>query len=271
VSDELDAASRIIRAELDDNSEILRAAVAYTARDGIWYVTEMAETAQEDIYLASIPDADDLIYFVQAVDHAGNVTVADYKAYYNGPGSNLPVEADFEGVPLVGAAPLTVTFSNQSYGSYKTCLWIFGDGESSTECDSLSHVYAEIGSYTVTLTVSGNGGVDTVTEANYITVVEAAIASFTAEPLSGTAPLTVNFTNLSAGAYESCLWEFGDGESSTDCSNPNHVYTYPGSFSVTLTISGSGGTNILRRTAYITVAGPVDHGSKIYLPIIMRP
>ena len=41
------------------------------------------------------------------------------------------------------------------------------------------------------------------------------VADFTATPTSGLAPLKVVFTNTSAGTYTSCLWEFGDGKSTT--------------------------------------------------------
>jgi PKD repeat protein len=171
VSDEVEAGSREIMAEITDHSGILRAAVAYTVGDGEWHVAEMAESA-EDIYTTSIPDKPDLIYLVEALDRAGNVSVADFKAYYSGPGSNVPVEAEFEAAPLSGIAPLTVTFSNVSYGSYNTCLWEYGDGESSAQCADPIHEYAEPGSYTVTLTINGSGGTDTLMRPAYITITE---------------------------------------------------------------------------------------------------
>lgn len=79
------------------------------------------------------------------------------------------VVADFTASPTSGIAPLTVTFTNTSSGDYDTTLWDFGDGITST-LDKPDHMYLAAGIYTVTLTVSGLGGLDTLTQANFITV-----------------------------------------------------------------------------------------------------
>jgi len=62
-------------------------------------------------------------------------------------------------------------------------------------------------------------------------------AAFTATPTSGSAPLTVQFTDLSTGDITSWLWQFGDGGFSPE-RNPSHVYNYLGTYLVTLTVSG---------------------------------
>jgi len=77
---------------------------------------------------------------------------------------------------------------------------------------------------------------------------------FTGEPTSGVAPLSVTFTNRYTGAA-SYTWDFGDGNSATN-DNPVHTYTNAGSYSVTLTATGAGGTNALTRTDYIVVINP---------------
>jgi PKD repeat protein len=80
-----------------------------------------------------------------------------------------PVHAAFTASPTLGVAPLTVAFTNTSSGDYAASLWHFGDGVSSTR-QSPTHTYMAAGAYTTTLTVSGPGGVDTETKAEYITV-----------------------------------------------------------------------------------------------------
>ena len=50
--------------------------------------------------------------------------------------------------------------------------WNFGDGSTSIT-RSPSHTYSTVGSYTVTLTVTGTGGSDIETKQNYITVTNA--------------------------------------------------------------------------------------------------
>ena len=67
-----------------------------------------------------------------------------------------------------------------------------------------------------------------------------------------TAPLTVKFTDTSIGAT-SWSWVFGDGATSTD-QNPQHIYSNPGSFTVTLTVSNAGGTS--SKNTQIVVATP---------------
>jgi parallel beta-helix repeat protein len=87
-----------------------------------------------------------------------------------------PVTADFSAEPRWGGAPLSVQFTDQStstFGSIDAWEWDF-DGDSvvdSTE-QNPSHTYNEIGSYTVSLTVSSPGGFDTETKVDFITVVQ---------------------------------------------------------------------------------------------------
>ena len=81
-------------------------------------------------------------------------------------------------------------------------------------------------------------------------------ADFTAWPTSGVAPLTVVFTNTSAGGYTASLWNFGDGITSTQTS-PTHTYTETGSYTVTLVVSGLGEMDTLVRPNYVTVSAAV--------------
>ena len=169
-----------------------------------------------------------------------------------------PVLADFLGQPISGPAPLEVTFTNLSIGDYTTCDWDFGDGEISSDCNNPIHTYNNSDVFTVTLTVTGLGGTDLLTEANYITVYEPVQANFTAAPISGTVPLIVKFSNLSAGDYNKCSWNFGDGTTTSNCTNPSIQYTDPGVYTITLAVSGLGGTDALTRTNYIAVYEPVQ-------------
>ncbi|WP_281425775.1 PKD domain-containing protein [Methanofollis formosanus] len=77
-------------------------------------------------------------------------------------------------------------------------------------------------------------------------------ADFTAEPTTGTAPLTVRFTDRSVGGPTAWSWDFGDGTHSTE-RHPLHTYTEPGIYTVSLTIANSGGSDDLTRTGYIMV------------------
>ncbi|GAB4315625.1 MAG: hypothetical protein Kow0019_15860 [Methanobacteriaceae archaeon] len=163
--------------------------------------------------------------------------------------------ASFTGTPTTGISPLQVAFTSTSTGTIDSYEWNFGDGSTSTATNP-THTYTVPGIYTVTLKVTGPGGEDTKTETNYITVNHPApVASFTATPLSGRAPLKVQFTNHSTGTITSYEWDFGDGVKST-AANPSHTYTKTGVYTVKLTVRGPGGTNTQTRTQYITVKLP---------------
>lgn len=177
-----------------------------------------------------------------------------------------PVTADFAADPISGPAPLTVSLSNLSSGNFDSCLWEFGDGSTSEACDNPTHTYTTAGMYTVMLTISGPAGEDTLTAPDLIVVYEPVTAGFTATPTSGNAPLLVAFTNLSTGDYDSCLWEFGDGSTSTNCNNPGHTYTLPGTYNVTLTVSGPGGSDNDTRPGYITVESYPSQW--LFLPLV---
>ncbi len=78
-------------------------------------------------------------------------------------------------------------------------------------------------------------------------------AFFTAEPISGTAPLNVTFTDESTGyGITDWEWNFGDGDNSTE-QNPSHVYA-EGTYHVSLTVTNATGSDICNRTNYITVS-----------------
>jgi len=70
-------------------------------------------------------------------------------------------------------------------------------------------------------------------------------ASASATPLTGAAPLTTTFTGTgtdSDGTIASYEWEFGDGASSKSQS-PKHIYTVPGTYTATLTVTDDNGAS----------------------------
>jgi hypothetical protein len=87
------------------------------------------------------------------------------------------------------------------------------------------------------------------------------VADFAGSPLTGTAPLTVTFSNADEYIRSSLpltyttayTWTFGDGATST-LTNPVHSFTQTGSYTVTLTTAVVTETDALTRTSYITVS-----------------
>jgi PKD repeat protein len=78
---------------------------------------------------------------------------------------------------------------------------------------------------------------------------------FAGMPRSGDAPLDVHFTGIVTGEVTSYAWSFGDGGITTTA-NPMHTYTNAGSFSVSLVVTGPGGTAQTVKPEYITVNPP---------------
>ena len=78
------------------------------------------------------------------------------------------------------------------------------------------------------------------------------VASFTAAPTSGTAPLPVSFTDTSTGAITNRFWDFGDGSSTnTVLTSLAHVYNSAGTNTVALVVAGPGGVSSYVLTNYI--------------------
>ncbi len=153
--------------------------------------------------------------------------------------------------PFVNGA--TVSFQNTSSNA-NAYFWDFGDGNTSTEGEP-THTYAQDGTYTVTLTALNSCGSSTFSQT--ITITTPPTAAFTASPLAGCAPLTVQFTNASSANATSFLWEFPGGTpSSSTEQNPVVVYDSPGVYSVTLTASNAAGSTSVVQSDFILVFGP---------------
>lgn len=161
--------------------------------------------------------------------------------------------ANFTSDIVEGCQALTVIFVNLSNGSSRWS-WDFGDGATSSE-QNPSHTYNAAGVYTVALTSYNSCGDDTETKTDYIIVHPGPTADFSATPRSGEPPLTVNFTDLSTSALsiKSWSWDFGDYGTSTE-RNPQHIYTTPGTYTVTLSVTDDCGNDSESKQEYIYVS-----------------
>lgn len=88
-----------------------------------------------------------------------------------------------------------------------------------------------------------------------VTAVQPPTADFTADTTSGDKDLPVKFTENSTGSITSRSWDFGDGGTSTE-QNPSHTYTEAGVYTVSLTVTGPGGSDTETKSDYITVTVP---------------
>ncbi len=83
------------------------------------------------------------------------------------------------------------------------------------------------------------------------------VADFTATPLTGSAPLPVQFTDISTGEPLNWAWDFQD-DGTIDSTEQNPLFTYqvPGTYSVRLTVTNAGGSDSEIKTSYVTVTTP---------------
>ncbi|HKR04289.1 MAG TPA: PKD domain-containing protein, partial [Bacteroidia bacterium] len=138
---------------------------------------------------------------------------------------------------ITACAPFSVNFSDASPG-VSSWLWNFGDGSTSA-AQNPSHTFTTPGIYSVSLNTVNNGsGCDQNIPAYSTYVIHGGEANFYYET-ELCPPYTAYFHDSSTNAV-SWLWNFGDGTTSTQ-QNPTHIYTNPGSYTVSLTITTADG------------------------------
>jgi PKD repeat protein len=138
-----------------------------------------------------------------------------------------------------------------------TYSWDFGDNTYNTITGTNTfHQYTSNGVFaaTVYMYIAGMlAASDSVT----ITIqdVTLPVCDFWSDVTTGTFPLTVTFQNLSAAPGGGSLtydWDFGDGTAHSTVRDPVHTYTAATSYTVTLIVTGSGGSTTKTKVNYIT-------------------
>jgi len=125
--------------------------------------------------------------------------------------------------------PVDVEFYSEATGDVDSIQWVFQGGDPSmADTDTVQVSYSDTGQFDVTLIVFSEVGNDTLTEVGLIEVVEAPVANADVDVNERT--LTTENSSTNAETY---LWDFGDGNTSTD-TNPEHVYAEDGDYVVTL-------------------------------------
>ena len=148
----------------------------------------------------------------------------------------------------------TVTFMDQSNSPPPTTIlywyWDFGDGSpmvTATNGNPQPHTYNTAGTYTVTLKVQTTSGCQSLVYSQQVNIAARPLANFTFGGVclpNGSTQFTDQSTP--AGTIASWSWNFGDGTpiltgSTAADQNPVHVYTSPGPFNVTLTVTSNNG------------------------------
>ncbi|MFM2394959.1 MAG: hypothetical protein RLZZ546_2942, partial [Bacteroidota bacterium] len=151
----------------------------------------------------------------------------------------------------------SVNFFNQTANPNASLFWQFGDGFTSTATNP-SHTYSNDGIYTVTLLAENSCGVQSFSVD--VEIATPPTANFTVNQNTGCQNFNVNFVNTSSPNSTNFFWQFPGGIPTTSTQqNPNVLYTNPGSYNVSLTVSNGVGTNAITKNNFIiVVANPTS-------------
>lgn len=175
------------------------------------------------------------------VNDSGSCNAADTVAVDVTVLPSEPINVAFTADQVFDCDNLILTTDNQSTGTNAVYLWELSDGSSFTTED-ITHTFSGPGTYTVTLTMIDTLGCSpsqTVSIDVQIDPLEPVLAAFTAEQVGDCTTLTLSTDNQSTGDLLAFTWDMGDGTILTD-TNVTHVYTSPGVYTVTLTITDLG-------------------------------
>jgi gliding motility-associated-like protein len=195
------------------------------------------------------------------------VTVTDLNNCSNTASTTVNVNpkpiADFTADQV--CAGYATTFTNLTLPASNGYVWIFGDGGTAT-ATTPQHTYTAGGSYNATLIAQLGNCYDTAT--NTVNVYPAVTAAFSASPLEAynESGSPINFTDQSQNA-DNWVWDFGDQTGAT-LQSPAHVYTQPGTYTVTLVAANQFGcSDTSVRTNYIKI----NQLPKIFIPNAFSP
>lgn len=184
-----------------------------------------------------------------SIYHDGGDTLnrGDFKIYVDGNDRTTKF-----GDPATWSIGQTLTFRYEEYSSDPPGLVqiVYTGGSGATVLASSDFGFNPSG----TLTTGPTGSATSTPTGTTTTPVPGPVANFTASPLTGIAPLTVQFTDHSTNSPTSWSWNFGDGDTTNSTKqNPVHTYANPGNYTVSLTVANGVGSNTSTRTNYITV------------------
>jgi len=130
-----------------------------------------------------------------------------------------------------------INFIDQSFtqmGNIIGWSWDFGDGTTSN-LQNPTHAFSTPGMQVVTLTITTVGGCTDVRPRNIhiYPIPDLAFTTQSSGVCLGTLATITNNSNTFNGAVNSWLWDFGDG-TTDNFANPTHLYTTPGTYTITL-------------------------------------
>lgn len=129
---------------------------------------------------------------------------------------------------------LDIEFFTNAFGAFDSLVWDFGDGSFSNDTMPI-HTYANYGTYTACLSIY-NAGAICDSSCQVVFLDSNGGSSCNADFSTAPNGLSVNFSNLSTGSYNTQFWDFGDGFGISQAANPSYTYFTAGTYNVCLTI-----------------------------------
>ncbi len=166
------------------------------------------------------------------------VAISPHSSFSSLPAICLGDSISFNNLSTSGGSPIT---SNQ---------WDFGDGTPLSTQVNPVHYYSSSGSYNVKLTTTAGTCPDDTTIV--INVSPGPVVAFSVSNPIGCGSLLANFVNTTTGS-PTYSWNFGDGSPLSNASSPNHNYSSPGLYSVTLIASQGSCSDTLSQANMIQV------------------
>ena len=174
--------------------------------------------------------------------------------------------------PTTLGQPTTFT-ATVSAGSNLTFTWDFGDGNLGSG-QSPSHTYSAAGSYTVTVSAANSAGSQVATTtvvvnpAAPVDIAPAGLSAGSDSPTTLGQPTAFTAT-VSAGNNLTFTWDFGDGNTGSGQA-PSHTYSAAGSYTATVTVANSAGSQVATTTVIVNQATQPDSKHSIYLPLLLK-
>ncbi|MCP4552507.1 MAG: PKD domain-containing protein, partial [Bacteroidetes bacterium] len=140
-----------------------------------------------------------------------------------------------------------------------TWFWDFGDGITSTEQNPL-HTYLVDETYTVTLRVTDlNGCTNSVSHELILAPLPISLFGASESQCLSDAIEFTNYSTSASGYIVECIWDFGDGYTSTTgfLDKPSHIYNASGTYFATLTVTNSNGCSNISTREITIQPGPI--------------
>ena len=196
----------------------------------------------------------------QGASHTDTVTIT-----INEKEENKAPDAVVSASPTSGEAALEVQFNGSNSNDdvkVEKYFWDFKDGSTATSSNP-SHNFSKAGTYNVALSVTDEEGL-TDRETVTITVTEkenkAPTAVASGSPLTGDAPLEVQFKSSDSNddtEITGYFWDFKDGSTTTN-KNPSHTFSEPGEYDVELSVKDAEGLTDATTVKVTVNQRPVD-------------